>query len=53
MKAELEKLVKAERKHKRELAELRALRQRVSQHKSPDQKTLAMIDEEVKRLLES
>lgn len=52
MKSELEKLVKAERKHKRELAELRALRQKHLAHKSPDQKVLAMIDDEVKKLLE-
>lgn len=50
MKSELEKLVKAERKYKRELAELRAMRQKVSQQKSPDPKVLAMIDEEIDKL---
>lgn len=51
MKEELKKLVKAERKNKRELAELRAVRQKVSQQVSPDQKVLKMIDEEIAALL--
>lgn len=53
MKAELEKLVKAERKHKRELAELRAMRQKQAQLVAPDQKVLKMIDEEIDRLQKS
>ena len=51
MKAELEKLVKAERKHKRELAELRAMRNKVAQQVNPDQKVLKMIDEAIAELL--
>lgn len=51
MKAELEKLVKAERKHKRELAELRQLKHRLSQQASPDAKSVRMVDEEIARLL--
>lgn len=51
MQKELENLLKAERKNKRQLAELRATRQRVAQQKSPDAKVLAMIDEEIARLL--
>lgn len=51
MKAELEKMVKAERKFKRELAELRALREKVSQQAQPDQKVLKMIDDEIAHLL--
>lgn len=50
MKEALSKLVKAERKNRRELAELRAVRQKVAQQKVPDQKVLAMIDEEITRL---
>lgn len=50
MKAELAKLIKAERKHKRELAELRAMRQKVAQQKPPDPKVLAMIDEQIAEL---
>lgn len=51
MKPELEKMIKAERKFKRELAELRAMRQKVQQQKNPDAKVLAMIDEEIAQLL--
>lgn len=51
MHADLEKMVKAERKNKRELAELRAMRQKVSQQKDPDLKVLKMIDEEIAKLL--
>lgn len=51
MKAELEKLVKAERKHKRELAELRAMREKVNRSTAPDQKVLKMIDEEIDKIL--
>lgn len=53
MKQELEKLVKAERKNKRELAELRSLRQKVAQQKAPDHKILAEIDAEIKKLQEA
>ena len=51
MKAELEKLVKAERKHKRELAELRAMRAKVERQVQPDKKVLQMIDEAIAELL--
>lgn len=47
MKPELDKLLKQERKYKRQLAELRAMRQKVAQQKQPDAKVLAMIDEEI------
>ena len=50
MKDDLKALIKAERKNKRELAELRAMRQKVAQQKAPDAKVLAMIDEEIARL---
>ena len=51
MKSDLEKLLAAERKNKRELAELRALRAKTAQQKNADPKVLAMIDEEIARLL--
>lgn len=51
MKAEIEKLIKAERKSKRQLAELRAMRQKVAQQVQPDQKVLKAIDEEIANLL--
>lgn len=51
MKAELEKLIKQERKHKRELAELRQMKQKVAQQVTPDQKVLKMLDEEIAKLL--
>lgn len=51
MKSELEKLVKAERKNKRQLAELRSMRKKVSEQVNPDQKVLKMIDEEIAALL--
>lgn len=51
MREELKKMVTAERKHARELAELRALRKKVGQQKEPDQKVLKMIDEEIAALL--
>lgn len=51
MKAELEKLIKSERKNKRELAELRALRQKLKEQVSPDQKVLKMIDDQISELL--
>lgn len=47
MKAELQKLIANERKHKRELVELRALRIKVTQQKTPDPKVLKMIDDEI------
>lgn len=51
MKEELSKLVKAERRHKRELAELRQMREKVMRQKQPDAKVLAMIDQEIAELL--
>ena len=51
MKAELERMIKAERKHRRELAELRGMRQKVQQQVNPDQKVLKMIDEAIAELL--
>lgn len=51
MKDDLQKLLKAERKNKRQLTELRAMRQKVAQQKQPDPKVLAMIDEEIAALL--
>lgn len=53
MKQELAKLVKVERKRKRELAELRALRAKYVELKVQDPKVLAMIDAEIKFLLEA
>lgn len=51
MKKELEEMVKKERKNRRELAELRAMRSKVSSQVQPDQKVLKMIDEEIAKLL--
>lgn len=51
MREELVKIIKAERKSKRELAELRATREKVARQASPDQKVLKMIDEEIDKLL--
>lgn len=51
MKDELKRLLAAERKYKRELAELRAMREKVSRQVSPDQKVLKMLDEEIAKLL--
>lgn len=51
MQKELENLLSAERKNRRQLAELRATRKKVAQQKQPDAKVLAMIDEEIARLL--
>lgn len=51
MKKELEDLVKAERKHRRQLVELRAMREKVARQVQPDQKVLKMIDEEIAALL--
>lgn len=50
MHTELEKLIRNERKNKRELLELRALRAKTAQHKNPDPKVLKMIDEEIVKL---
>lgn len=50
MKAELERLIAAERKNKRALIELRAFRQKVMEHKNPDQKVLKLIDDEIATL---
>lgn len=50
MNDDLKKLVAAERKNRRELIELRQLRQKAAQLKNPDPKTLLMIDTEIKRL---
>lgn len=52
MKAELEKVLLAERKNKRQLAELRALRLKLTREQvAPDQKVLKMIDDEIAALL--
>lgn len=51
MKDDLKKLLLAERKHKRELAELRAMREKVARQVQPDQKVLKMLDEEIAKLL--
>lgn len=51
MKKELEELLKAERKNRRQLVELRATRQKVMQQSQPDAKVLKMIDEEIAALL--
>jgi len=53
VRAELEKVLEAERKNKRQLAELRALRQKVSHQVDSKDKTkmLAMIDEEIAAFL--
>lgn len=51
MKQELMKVLQQERKYKRELAELRALRQKIMAHVNPDQKLLKMIDDEIASLL--
>lgn len=44
MNDQLKAMVAAERKHKRELKELRDLRKKESQKTAPDKKTLEMID---------
>lgn len=51
MKSEIEKLIKAERKNRRELAEVRSMREKVARQAQPDQKVLKMLDEEIARLL--
>lgn len=51
MREELRKMVAAERKHKRELDELRKMREKVSRQTQPDVKVLKMIDEEIAALL--
>lgn len=51
MKDELTKLLAAERKHKRQLDELRKMREKVARQTQPDQKVLKMIDEEIASLL--
>lgn len=51
MHEELAKLVAAERKHARELKELRDLRAKLQQQKQPDVKMLALIDNEMKAYL--
>lgn len=48
MNNELKKLMAAERKNKRELAELRELRKKQAQLKNPDPKVLKMIDDEIR-----
>lgn len=51
MNQEIEKLLVAERKWKRELAELRALRERLARQVQPDQKLIAKIDQEIAKYL--
>lgn len=51
MNKDLDKLLKQERKHKRELAELRALRQKQATYMTPDPKILKMIDDEIDQYL--
>ena len=51
MTTELEKILKVERKNRRQLAELRVTRHKLMQQKVPDQKVLKMIDDEIARLL--
>lgn len=47
MREEIKKMIAAERKHARELKELRDLRLKTSQQKNPDPKVLKMIDDEI------
>lgn len=47
MNDQLKAMIAAERKNARELKELRDLRKKETQKKSPDQKLLAMIDAEI------
>lgn len=50
MKPELEKALKAMRKNKREIADLNALRDKISKHVKPDKAMLEQIDAEITRL---
>lgn len=51
MKQELNALLLKERKWKRELAELRAIRQKLGAQVAPDPRMLKMVDEEIANLL--
>lgn len=53
MKPELEKLLLAERKSKRELAELRAVRLKLQQQVKPDAAMIKVVDDEISKLLPS
>lgn len=52
MREELVKLVAAERKHARELKELRDLKKKMSQQKNPDVKIQKMVDDEIQSYLD-
>lgn len=52
MHKDLQLLISAERKHKRELQELRELRTKIMTHKTPDQKLLGLIDADLKKYTE-
>lgn len=51
MKHEVSKLLFAERKFKRELAELRAVRHKLGAMVAPDQKMIKMVDDEIAAML--